>query len=305
MRPHITHLILSGGGLCGILYTGIFRFLEVEKIGENIRHVSGTSIGSFFATMFVLGITSEEIEKRLKESLNPDFLNFKFPDIFSIFDKYGIENGDRIIDIVKDDLGNVTFQELSKRTGKDLVICATRVKTMCPVYFSADTTPNVCVIDALRASIALPWFIRPVKIGDEYYVDGGVSSHIPYEPYINIDPKVILLVAIETNVCVYNTEDPIKSPIGFTLACLSKFMSYRFDLGYKYIKTYYPYSFIIHDSPIPFIPITYHEGTLKINLTIDDIDKALCHGYEKVHEIFYNILNTEPNDPPPFILPQQ
>mgnify|MGYP003344579892 CR=1 FL=1 len=57
MSITFTHLVLSGGGLSGLLYLGSLRYLQQEKYDVQIKHIAGTSIGAFFGTAFGLGIS--------------------------------------------------------------------------------------------------------------------------------------------------------------------------------------------------------------------------------------------------------
>lgn len=51
------------------------------------------------------------------------------------------------------------------------------------VLFSAETTPDVSVADAVAASISLPVVFRPQQIGAEIFVDGGIVSNLPAWPF--------------------------------------------------------------------------------------------------------------------------
>lgn len=43
----ISHLFLSGGGLKGLCYFGILRYLYMENMVADIRTIWGSSIGAF------------------------------------------------------------------------------------------------------------------------------------------------------------------------------------------------------------------------------------------------------------------
>jgi NTE family protein len=75
-----------------------------------------------------------------------------------------------------------TFVEpLRRRCGsawpsRDLLICAVRRRDGRRVVFGAPGAPPVDVATAVAASCAIPGYFRPVTIGGEAYVDGGVHS---------------------------------------------------------------------------------------------------------------------------------
>ena len=56
MTNKYTHLILSGGGLYGLCYLGIFRYLIIEKKLDSLKNVVGNSMGSFFSLGYCLNI---------------------------------------------------------------------------------------------------------------------------------------------------------------------------------------------------------------------------------------------------------
>ena len=66
MKP-LRNIIFSGGGIRGLCYVGIFRYLEKYGLRENIQEVLGSSIGSLFAVLFTLGYKSPELEKLLRD----------------------------------------------------------------------------------------------------------------------------------------------------------------------------------------------------------------------------------------------
>jgi NTE family protein len=67
-----------------------------------------------------------------------------------------------------------TFDEYSKATGKSLVIVATNVNEQTTMYFSSKNSPDINVIDAIKASMAIPIAFPPqlIKTEDIKVVDG-------------------------------------------------------------------------------------------------------------------------------------
>jgi predicted acylesterase/phospholipase RssA len=66
------------------------------------------------------------------------------------------------------------FRGLHRKTGKELYISAMNLDTAERVVFGHDEDNSVSISEAVQASTALPGFYRPARIGDSYYVDGGV-----------------------------------------------------------------------------------------------------------------------------------
>lgn len=61
----------------------------------------------------------------------------------------------------------ISFAEYKTFFGKDLLITGTNLNTRKIEIFSATSTPNLPVADAVRISMAIPWFFQPVVIKDE------------------------------------------------------------------------------------------------------------------------------------------
>lgn len=95
------------------------------------------------------------------------------------------------------DLAKVfTFREFLDLTGIDLVIAGTNLSTGTPHYFSAQTTPEFPVIEAVGLSMSIPVMFKPVWIEtekDEYleyrgwWADGGICLNLPLHAF-NEDP---------------------------------------------------------------------------------------------------------------------
>lgn len=55
-------------------------------------------------------------------------------------------------------------------------ICAMNYRTGTRVAFGREGAPEAALADAVQASCAIPAWFKPVKIGDQQYVDGGACS---------------------------------------------------------------------------------------------------------------------------------
>ncbi len=75
----------------------------------------------------------------------------------------------------KNNLSN-DFTELYEKTGRKLYIIATNLNTSKRVIFGHDQVNTVPISKAIQASIAIPIFYKPVRIGNEDYVDGAVAK---------------------------------------------------------------------------------------------------------------------------------
>lgn len=66
------------------------------------------------------------------------------------------------------------FVSLYEKTGKQLYIVAMNLDSACRVIFGHDQVHDVSISKAMQASIAVPFFYKPVEINGIDYIDGAV-----------------------------------------------------------------------------------------------------------------------------------
>ena len=54
-------LVLSGGGIKGLIYIGIFKYFEEINIMKNIDTFVGASAGALFSVLYSIGYTSKQL----------------------------------------------------------------------------------------------------------------------------------------------------------------------------------------------------------------------------------------------------
>jgi NTE family protein len=74
---------------------------------------------------------------------------------------------------------NQLLQLLAPETFKNLIVTAVQKDNGCLSIFSADTTPDVEIALACKASSALPILLAPVAINGINYIDGGYRDNVP------------------------------------------------------------------------------------------------------------------------------
>jgi NTE family protein len=277
-------MVLAGGGCMGLVYIGALRYIIQEELDKNIRHVYGTSIGAFFGTAYVLGIGTDVLEHYFKTIFREGLNKTDISNILYIHKKLGIDDNTNLMQLIIDKAENVTFLEIAKRTGKNLVICATHISTMTPTYFSMESTPHVRVIDALRASMAVPMIFTPVQIGDDYYVDGCVTEGIPISKILQkVKKENILVMNLE------NSSTKLK-PFDFENTNLleyfgriiqPKIMDYQITL---ILKSTYPYIVSFINIPIEAMPIKCDSTYIQLCVDEKTIDDCYTLGYSTMYE---------------------
>lgn len=180
-------IVLSGGGIRGVAYVGVFLELEKKKFLKNIKDVLGVSCGALFGFAFVLGYTPNEMYN-LAYSLDFSLLQNIDPDVaLNYFTTYGIDDGTNLEKFLESLVKNkgisktITFQELYEKTHILFRCYAVELHSSSLKEFSYKITPNCNVLFALRASMCIPGYFIPIIDGTTLYVDGGIINNYPMD----------------------------------------------------------------------------------------------------------------------------
>ncbi|MCX7729387.1 MAG: patatin-like phospholipase family protein [Bacteroidia bacterium] len=217
-------LALQGGGAHGAFTWGVLdRLLEVDEI--EVEAMSGTSAGAINTVVCAYGLhiggpqKAKELLEKLWKKISLNGSVFLKPSVFDAF----LGNGDiynspgyilfnTFTQYVSPYVFNpfnynplkgilnelVDFEELNKYNKKKLFICATNVKTNQAKIF----TNKEITVDAVLASSCLPFLFPAVKIGNDYYWDGGYMGNPPLFPMINntISQDIVLIKINSINI---------------------------------------------------------------------------------------------------------
>ena len=174
-------LVLSSGGPRGFAYIGAIEALEEH--GYTITSIAGTSIGSLVGGIYAAGKLAEF--KEWLYSLNAW-------EVFSLMDlsigKNHFVKGERIIEAIMEIVPNVKIEDLPI----PYRAVATDLYTGREVVF--DHGP---LFRAIRASISIPSWFRPVKYGLTTLIDGAIVNCLPLNRVERTEGD--LLVAFDVN----------------------------------------------------------------------------------------------------------
>ena len=296
MKP-ITHLVFGGNALRTLCLCGVLRYIYCYDLHNLIRDVSGTSMGAFFALAFSLKIPIEQLEKFIYEVCGKSHLTIiHTSSFFNIFNNYGIGCSLDYLEVIKKyikdnyDKEDLTFLELSKKTGINLYVSTTNISNGKNVNFNVNNTPNSSIIEAVAASMCVPFFSKPILIDGEYYVDGFITDNFPLDVFNGINRDQILGVAV-------NLDKDYEMPICNKGEELS-FFHYLYNIMYViYNNTYklcyynkitsYNDVLIIKDSPIKSIfslKINEDENYIDLSLTEDEINNLFLQGFKELND---------------------
>lgn len=193
-RPTVA-VVLSGGGARGFAHVALLAALE--KAGIPIDLVIGTSMGALVGGLYCAGYSPNDIRKlaassnltRLFTQLNktdpdsyPESMEFFRTNIANIdFDRngklisnIGIINDQRIMTFLSDSLANVAGYKNFLTDLETPFICnAVSLQTKSDTIFTSGY-----LVDALRASMSIPFIFVPYEIDGQQYIDGGAQNNM-------------------------------------------------------------------------------------------------------------------------------
>jgi len=198
------NLVFEGGGVKGIAYAGAISVLEDRDILPDIQRVAGTSAGAITAALLALGATSERIGEIVGRTDFRKFMDDSWGvvrDINRLVKEYGWYKGDRFAEWMKQHISeltegraDMTFGQLAELAGdegttsyqsgyryKKLWMVVSDLSTRRPRVFSAETTPDVPIWQAVRMSMSIPLFFASVDCEGHVMVDGGVTWNYPVD----------------------------------------------------------------------------------------------------------------------------
>jgi len=183
------NIVFAGGGFKGWAYIGTIKALHEYINFSQIEQIIGVSIGSFFGLMYLLNFDSDFL---LDFSMNLDFKELCDIDIDNIIENQSIFVGTKFTDLIKQIISykldpDVTFSELKKYSNKKFTVNALNISDSKLEYFNYDLTPDIKVVDAIRASCGLPFLFPAYQINGKFYLDGGICNNCPIDLVDEID----------------------------------------------------------------------------------------------------------------------
>ncbi len=173
-------LVLSSGGARG--YAHIAAIEELIKAGYEIKSISGSSMGALIGGLYACG-KMDEYKKWV--------MSLKFIDIAKLLDFTfkgdGFIGGNKVFEVIEEMISDVKIEDLPI----SYTAVATDIIEQKEVWFQKGK-----LLDAIRASIAIPTVFTPKKIRDKYFVDGSVLNPLPIAPTISDDTDMIVAVNV-------------------------------------------------------------------------------------------------------------
>lgn len=166
---NLVGLALGSGAALGFAHIGVLRVLEREKIP--IDYISGSSMGALIAAFYATGLSPDDMQKVAEDEMSIAKL-LALADV-SVIPLRGLIKGKRIEGLLKRYLKEARFEDARI----PLLIVGASIQDRAIRVMNTGS-----ILDAVRASIAIPGIFYPVRQGDEVLIDGGVLDPLPIRP---------------------------------------------------------------------------------------------------------------------------
>lgn len=189
-------IALSGGSIRGTAHIGVLK--AMEERGIKPKFIAGTSAGAIVAAFYATGHSPKQLEKMALELSWEMFdLNFKEMILDATATAWrvitrqklktpttsGLIRGRKLEAFLSSFLGQVRLKGLPipfAATAVDINRAKTVVFTNKPFQSKTyEMITDARVIDALRASMAIPVVFTPKVFGSRQLVDGGLTANLP------------------------------------------------------------------------------------------------------------------------------
>lgn len=167
------NVVLSGGGVRGYAHIGCLQAL-IEK-GLTINAISATSAGALVGAFVCDGFAPEELKELILKEEPRISINLT-----------GFRNGVLSIDSLKKFVTKYLRSKNLEQLRTPLYVTTTNLETGNPVVFNEGP-----ILPVLIAAAAIPALFAPVILNGVAHADGGISSNLPVEPFLNQPHKIL------------------------------------------------------------------------------------------------------------------
>lgn len=181
-RPAIG-LALGGGAARGFAHIGVIRTLVAKGLVPDV--ITGTSIGAVVGGCFAAGRLDgfETWGRALTRRRVLSYLDVSFTGS-------GLINGTRLTEQLAVEIGDVTIEQLPQR----FAAIATEIGTGHEIWLTRGK-----LVEALRASYALPGIFSPVDIGGRWLMDGALVNPVPVSAARALGARLVIAVNLNAD----------------------------------------------------------------------------------------------------------
>ncbi len=174
-------LALGSGGVRGLAHVGVIKTLL--KHGIPIDYLAGASIGAWVGAHYALFLDIEKTTDFTVGKKKEKMLSFLEPTMSG-----GLVKGEKIEVLLEDWFNSSSFSDLKI----PLKIVTTDIVSGDKIIFSEGNLAK-----AVRASMAVPGFFKPVVLDERALVDGGLSDPVPVDLIKEFKADIIIAVNLD------------------------------------------------------------------------------------------------------------
>jgi len=189
IRRPVIGLALGGGAARGFAHIGIIRTLIAHGIVPHV--VVGTSIGAVVGGAYASGHLDalEDWARGLQPRNILGYLDIRL-------NGSGLIGGDKLAAQLEAAMGQTLIEELPLK----FATVATEVRTGHEIWLTHGR-----VVDAMRASYALPGIFSPVLVGDRWLVDGALVNPVPVSAARAFGAEIVIAANLSSDVFTHST----------------------------------------------------------------------------------------------------
>ena len=189
IRRPVIGLALGGGAARGFAHIGIVRTLIAHGIVPNV--VVGTSIGAVVGGAYATGHLDrlEDWARSLQPRNILSYLDIRL-------NGSGLIGGTKLAAELEAAMGPSLIEELPVK----FATVATEVRTGHEIWLTHGR-----IVDALRASYALPGIFAPVLVGDRWLVDGALVNPVPVSAARAFGAEIVIAANLSSDVFAHST----------------------------------------------------------------------------------------------------
>jgi NTE family protein len=189
-------LVIGSGAAKCTAALGLQKVLQREGIGVNM--VIGCSGGGIFATLIALGYEAEAAEEMTHRLWTREItsqrnslaiLQVLFPKLFGFDGQFALVKDHLILERLREAFGERTLAD----TAIPLYIVTTDFMSGKEVVLTEGS-----LVDAIRASIAIPFIFKPWPVNGRMMIDGAMSNPLPIDVAIREGADVIIALGFQS-----------------------------------------------------------------------------------------------------------
>ncbi len=206
-------LVLSGGGVKGLAHIGVIKALEENRIP--IDYIGGTSMGAIIGACYAMGMSTDEMIEIISSDEFGYWMSGKMeeeykyyfkaeesaPDILNI----GIDLKDTVpktrlpLSVIPNHLMDFAFMEIfsSASAAAGYNFDSLFVPFLCNAVDISNSREVVFrkgdLSQAVRASMTVPLYFRPIVMDGNIMYDGGIYNNFPLQHVLSqFNPDVVI-----------------------------------------------------------------------------------------------------------------